>query len=141
MIEIEEGLFIHEDEIEMDFIRSSGPGGRHVNKVSTAVQLRFDVDGCSTLMEEVKDRLRKIARNRVSMEGVLIIEAKRYRSQDRNRRDALERLKKLILRASKKPKKRKRTKPGRAADERRLKEKREQSEKKKFRKPVRPPED
>ncbi len=132
MIEITPSLSIDESEIQMDFIRSSGPGGQNVNKVSTAVQLRFDV-GSSTLPEEVKRRLREFAGSRMTGEDVLLIEAHQYRTQEQNRADAQLRLVDLLRQAAKKPKPRKKTRPGAAAKARRLDEKRHHAEIKRMR--------
>ena len=126
MIQITDQIFITESEIKFDFIRSSGPGGQNVNKVSTAVQLRFDTHSPS-LPVEVQHRLEKLARKRINDDGVLVINANRYRSQDKNRQDALERLRLLILRAAQPPKIRKPTKPTRATTERRLQHKKQRS--------------
>ncbi len=134
MIEIAPNVFIDENEVELEFIRSSGPGGQNVNKVASAVQLRYDVDASQTLPEPVKERLRQIAHNRITQEGILVIEAKRYRSQDKNREDAMARLIKLVYRATEKPKVRKKTRRTKAAEERRLENKRHNSEKKRMRK-------
>jgi len=123
MIEITPSLSIEDTEIQFDFIRSSGPGGQNVNKVATGVQLRFNVDTSTTLPDEVKQRLHSIARNRITEEGVLIIEAKRYRTQEQNREDAIARLVALIFQATEKPKPRKRTRPTAASPAERVEEK------------------
>lgn len=113
-------LFIDEREISESFIRASGPGGQNVNKVSTAVQLRFDVLHSPSLPEDVRARLLAMVRSRLTKEGVLIITAQRYRSQDQNRQDARHRLAGLIFRATIPPIKRVPTKPTRASKESRL---------------------
>lgn len=123
MIEITSSLSIDENEIQLEFIRSSGPGGQNVNKVSTGVQLRFNIDSSPTLPDEMKLRLHSIARNRITGEGLLIIEAKRYRSQEQNREDAIARLVALIRQATEKPKPRKKTRPSAAAQQERIDEK------------------
>lgn len=123
MIKINNHIFIEESELAFSFIRSSGPGGQNVNKVATAVQLRFNVLHSPSLTDEVKSRLIRLAGRRMSVDGNLLIEAKRYRSQEQNKEDAIGRLTNLIQKAVKKPKKRILTQPSRSARERRLKEK------------------
>ena len=136
MIQITDTLFIREDEIQLDFIRSSGPGGQHVNKVSTAVQLRFDVRQSDTLTDEIRHRLLRIAGGKMTEDGVLIIKAQRFRSQDKNRRDAIDRLIELIRKATVKPKPRRKTRPSPAARQRRLSTKKKRSEIKRQRRAV-----
>lgn len=123
-----------ENELSFEFIRASGPGGQNVNKVATAVQLRFDVTRSPSLREEVKTRLARLAGKRVTSDGILVIEAKKYRSQEQNRFDALERFRELVRKAKEKPKPRQKTKPTRASKEKRLEEKRKRGEVKKLRK-------
>jgi ribosome-associated protein len=137
MIHITGDLFIDEKELEWDFVRSSGPGGQNVNKVSTAVQLRFNVIGSPSLPEDVKQRLVKLAGRRMTKEGELIIDARQYRYQERNREDALARLVDLIEKATKKPKPRKKTAPSLGSKMKRLEGKRQQGEKKRLRQIVR----
>jgi ribosome-associated protein len=117
-----------DDEVELRFVRARGPGGQHVNKASTAVELRFSIPRSRSLSDDVKRRLRQIAKSRISDEGVLVIHADRFRSQRLNREDALERLGELVRRATSKPKKRKKTRPSAAAVERRLSEKKRRSD-------------
>lgn len=136
MIEITPTLSIDEKEVQESFVRSSGPGGQNVNKVSTAVQLRFDIRNSPSLPPEVKQRLIYLAGKRLSTSGILILTSQKYRTQEKNRQDALNRLIALIRQAAKKPKNRKKTKPSAAAKQERLDEKRRRSEVKKARKPV-----
>ena len=135
-IQITPSLSLDPSEIEWDFIRSSGPGGQNVNKVATAVQLRFDVRNSPSLPDDVRQRLLDLAGKRITRKGVLIIEARRYRTQEQNRRDALDRLVELISKASVKPKVRRKTRPTAASKQKRLEEKRHRGELKRLRKPV-----
>lgn len=133
MITITPSICFNPSEIDERFIRSPGPGGQNVNKVETAVQLRFDVWRSSSLPDHVKHRLVCLAGRRVSGDGILIIEAHRFRTRERNREDALERLVTLIRQATHQPKPRKKTKPTRASKERRLQSKRQRSKTKHLR--------
>lgn len=127
MIEITPSLFLEESEIQLDFIRSSGPGGQNVNKVATGVQLRFDLAGSESLPDEIKARLARLARSRITEDGTLIIEAKRFRTQDQNRQDALDRLAELLRRAAQPERPRRPTRPTAASVEKRLETKRRRS--------------
>jgi ribosome-associated protein len=126
-------IAIDEREIRFEFVRATGPGGQKVNKTSSAVQLRFDVLDSPSLPEEVRSRLVVLAGRRMSEEGILVIEAKRFRSQDRNRQDAVDRLCSLIRQAARKPRRRRSTRPSSAARDRRLQEKKRRSALKKQR--------
>ena len=127
MISITPSLSLNENEIEERFVRSSGPGGQNVNKVATAVQLRLDVNA-SSLPDDIKPRLIALAGSRMTDEGVLVIDAREHRTQSQNRDAARERLIALIARAAHQPKKRRPTKPGKAAKEKRLATKKRRGE-------------
>ncbi len=133
MIHITDGISIDEGELEEEFVLSSGPGGQNVNKVSTAVRLRFDALGSASLPVEVKERLVRLAGRRMTADGSLIIEARQYRSQERNRQAALERLVHLIQQAAVPPKPRRKTQPTQASKLRRLDAKRKRSQVKRLR--------
>lgn len=133
-IAITDAVSLNPAEVEFDFIRASGPGGQKVNKTSSAVQLRFDVGASPSLPEDVRQRLIQIVGKRLSANQVLVIEAKRFRSQEDNRRDAMERLVKLIEKAATPPTPRRKTKPSKASVERRLQRKRRRSRIKRQRK-------
>jgi ribosome-associated protein len=113
-------LFLDDGEIEESFFRASGPGGQNVNKVSSAVQIRFDLSGSRSLPADVRERLARLAGRRLTRDGVIVINAQRYRTQERNRQDALDRLIALTRRAAVPPTPRRPTKPSRAARERLL---------------------
>ncbi len=128
MIEITPSLSINESELQFDFVRASGPGGQNVNKVSTAVQLRFDLAHSVSLPEDVKARLAKLAGRRLTADGELQLIARRYRTQEQNRADALGRLVTLVQKAAEAPRPRRRTRPTQASQEERLKAKKQRGE-------------
>ena len=136
MIRVTETISINENEILEKFIHASGPGGQNINKVATAVELRFDVANSQSLPDDVRQRLIHLVGRRMTQSGVLIVHAKRFRSQERNRRDAVNRLVAMIRRAAERPKPRQKTKPTKAAKQRRLDAKRRRSGIKRMRRSV-----
>jgi ribosome-associated protein len=121
MIEVGHHIAIGEDEVQVRAVRASGPGGQHVNKVSTAIELRFDVRGSPSLPERVKQRLAHLAGSRLTLEGVLVLVAQEHRSQEMNRQAALDRLVAMVRKAAEPPPPpRKKTKPSRAARKKRV---------------------
>ncbi len=133
MLHITRTIAINENEITFSFIRSSGPGGQNVNKVATAAQLRFDVKNSPSLPEAVKKRLIRLGGSRITDDGVLTITAQRFRTQERNRVDGLERLTALIRKAATPPKPRRKTRPPKKSIEKRIQDKKSRSKIKKLR--------
>ena len=140
MIRVTDALWLGESEVEFSFFTSSGPGGQHVNKVATAVQLRFDAARSPSVPDDVRTRLRSLAGRRMSSDGVVVIKAQRYRSQDRNRADALERLVSLIRSAAEPRRPRRETAPTVASVRRRLDAKARVGRTKQLRRPIGPEE-
>jgi ribosome-associated protein len=133
MIVINSNISIEDKEVTLDFIRASGPGGQNVNKVATAVQLRFDLHNSPSLPSEVKERLARLASGHLTDDGILLIEAKRYRTQEQNRADAIQRLTVLIQKSLVAPKKRYPTRPTITSKNERIQSKKRRGETKKLR--------
>jgi ribosome-associated protein len=133
-LQITPSLAIDESELEERFVRASGPGGQNVNKVATAVELRFDAARSPALTAEVRERLQALAGSRMTADGVIVIDARRFRTQAQNRQDARDRLADLIRRAVPRPRARRKTKPTAASTRRRIERKRQRSEVKRARK-------
>tara|TARA_B100000959_G_scaffold206792_1_gene216926 strand:- start:280 stop:705 length:426 start_codon:yes stop_codon:yes gene_type:complete len=141
MIKISNNIYVNKKDIKETFIKSSGPGGQHVNKVSTAVQLRFNVFKSLEISNNMLSRLKSLAGSKLKANGDLIIESSKHKSQIINRKDALDKLVYLLKEASKKPKQRQSTSPSKSSIEKRLKDKRIQSLKKKDRRKIDPSND
>lgn len=141
MISVTPSIELPEEELAFQFKLASGPGGQHVNKVETAVELRFDAARSPSLPEELRARLLALAGRRATKEGVVVITARRHRSRERNREEAVQRLLALIRRAAERPRPRKPTRPSRAARRRRLEDKRRTAARKQARRPVDPQRD
>lgn len=136
MIHITDAISIPDNELTMTFVRADGPGGQHVNKTATAVQLRFDVKGSPSLPDDVRRRLMGLAGRRMTSDGVLVIDARSHRSQKQNREDAMARLEDLLRAAAKPPRPRRPTRPSAAARRRRLESKTRRARLKRTRQPV-----
>lgn len=141
MLYVTETISIPENELTFQFVRASGPGGQNVNKVATAAKLRFDAEHSPSLPEEVRQRLLENNKSRINSDGILTIDARRYRSQERNRQDAMDRLAELIREASEKPKPRVATQKPVSIDRKRIESKRKRGATKRLRKPLSPSDD
>jgi ribosome-associated protein len=139
-MEITDAIQVPDDELHFTFARSGGPGGQNVNKVASKAVLRWDLAANSTLPADVKERLRGQQRRRLTSEGELVIQGQRFRDQERNKQDCLDRLRDMILTALHRPRPRKATRPSRASRERRLEAKREQARRKAHRRKPSPEE-
>ncbi len=137
MLQITPSLALDDHEIQIDFIQAAGPGGQNVNKVATAVQLRFDVQHSASLPDDLRARLLHLGGKRITNDGVLVIVARRHRTQVQNRVDALDQLAELIRKAAVKPRPRQPTAPSRAARQERLQGKQQRSTTKRLRRPIR----
>ncbi len=136
MIQVTRTIALADDEIRLNFVRASGPGGQNVNKVSTAVELRFNAAGSPAFSDETRERLMKLAGRRLTREGEIVLFADRFRTQERNRQDAIDRLVELIRRAAHRPAIRKATKPTLASKKRRLDAKKQRGKIKAMRRPT-----
>jgi len=141
MIRVSSKIVLDDSELHFDFVRASGPGGQKVNKVATAVQLRFDVIRSPSLPPEIRERLLHIAGKKVTESGILIIQAQRFRTQERNRQDAIDRLVVLIRKAAEIPRPRRKTMPSPASRRRRIEAKQRRSQTKRMRRPSQPSEE
>jgi ribosome-associated protein len=138
MLTVTPAIVIDDSEIELAFVHASGPGGQHVNKAATAVQLRFNAAGSPSLPDGVRERLVRLAGRRMTSDGMLVIDARRFRSQDRNRQDAFERLAELVRKAAVPPRPRRTTRPSQNAKQRRLEQKQQRGRVKRMRGRVAP---